>query len=320
MEEVFDFDHNYMRSWFKRFSGSLKWTLPMLLLAGYSMVSKGFSESSGDTTGWLIILWPILLLPALIAWLTVALPAAIGLAFHREPVLPVTSLTALFFTIWATNSSVFVPDSFSTLEGEAPSLTGNISPGLFLTGTWLLAIVGRVFAGRKLQNVSDAADSHFRGGTDNGNPLADDAQTSHIGGGTKPKHRKRSFIGAIICLNFASALAIPLALGILALPWISFLGASSAGKALEFIFYCAAGLAIFAGFLWGAIKLLSSQEPYSKLWLAPALLFVVFNTSRFAGIWLAILIVPILFYVTLRLARKAHTRRLAQEELTFAET
>lgn len=121
--------------WFASFGISILLSLAAYFLAVYSYSVAYWGAADSDDKGWLIILFPMLLLPPGLAWLKIALPAAAGLAFQH----PAARAGGIFLALLL-GAATDVRGTY-----EIP-LIGTLDPFLFKLTVWATAAIGAAIA------------------------------------------------------------------------------------------------------------------------------------------------------------------------------
>ncbi len=142
--------------WFKRSLGTLAIVLGMTSavywVAVYSFATEYWNRATGDMKGWLIILFPLLLLPPLVAWAKVAVPCALAAAVPHPAFRAILALIAIGLTAMLDISGIDPATAISTSRPPLPAI-GLITPWVFKSTVYGLAILGylvsyRVFRSR----------------------------------------------------------------------------------------------------------------------------------------------------------------------------
>ena len=121
--------------------------LPLYGLALWSYVTRTLSHQSSEFLGWMTVLWPILLVPPLIAWASVAVPLALAAAIPGPAARTLAVLVALLgITFWWTSTA--------GATGWEAAPIGTLSPALFVLGICLAVAIG--FALRRRESAYDA--------------------------------------------------------------------------------------------------------------------------------------------------------------------
>lgn len=96
----------------------------------WSYAALYLATQDGEHLGWLVITWPILLLPSFLPWLTIALPAALSAGVPHPLGRPLALFAALVWSVehWPVRTP---RDAIGTVS------IGTLDPMLFVVAIWL---------------------------------------------------------------------------------------------------------------------------------------------------------------------------------------
>jgi hypothetical protein len=133
-------------SWGLRFVAIVGATLPLYFIAVWSIGSSYLNSASPEEQGWMVVFFPILFIPPLLPWLSIAVPAAFALAFRHVPTLPLATLASLASSRWAVEE-FFVPRATEFDTDRMTSYIGTINVTTFVIGVWVIAMCARFAIG-----------------------------------------------------------------------------------------------------------------------------------------------------------------------------
>jgi hypothetical protein len=126
----------------------LGFTFLVYLFAVWNHIEAYLAEASSEQIGWLVVLFPVLFLPALLPWLALAVPISVGFAIsHPGKVFVLIGCFLLTFQIDISSIAYFSRE-FGGAD-RATADIGNISPILFKVGIWIMAGLGAFLSHRK---------------------------------------------------------------------------------------------------------------------------------------------------------------------------